>query len=113
MSKELKIISDTYDLMLWLRKKVSLFPRHSKYSFGHRLESRVLDCLELFLSAKFVSEKSDLLKDASIKLEQVRFLFRLAKDTQLISVKSHEHASKCIGEIGGQLLAWRNYTSRK
>ena len=60
MSQELKIIDKTYELLFWLRQKVVNFPRHSKYSLGNRLESRLLDFLESLIEAKFSESKQDL-----------------------------------------------------
>ena len=113
MAQELKIIDQTYELILWLRQKVVLFPRHSKYSFGHRIESRLLDFFESLLEAKYSRDKEETLSQAGLRLEQVRFLIRLAKDTRLISVSSHEYAVKTISEIGRQLQGWRKYASPK
>ena len=34
MPRELKVISDFYDFMLWLVRHVEKFPRHHRYSLG-------------------------------------------------------------------------------
>ena len=40
MAKELKVISDFYDFMLWLIRHTEKFPRHRRYSLGAAMEDR-------------------------------------------------------------------------
>jgi hypothetical protein len=37
MSEELKVIDQTYELLLWTHRHVERFPRHSKFTVGSRL----------------------------------------------------------------------------
>ncbi len=68
MPKELKIIQDFYDFMLWITKHTEKFPRHHRYSLGVSIETRLQKILELLLKAKYHKEKNKVLNDANIEL---------------------------------------------
>ncbi len=38
MSKELKVLSDFYEFMLWLTRHIEKFPRNHRYSLGVIME---------------------------------------------------------------------------
>lgn len=48
--KELKVISDFYDLMLYLTQRIEKFPRHHRYSLGTSMEQRLQAILASQLS---------------------------------------------------------------
>lgn len=93
MPKELKVIADFYDFMLWLIRHVEKFPRHHRYSLGSAMENRLQTILSLLLRAKYTKDKAARLADANIELEVLRFQVRLAKDLKALPAKSHGHAA--------------------
>lgn len=103
---ELKIIQAFYDFMLWLIKHTERFPRHHRYSLGMAMENRLQTILALLLRAKYSREKSAVLTDANIELEILRFQLRLAKDLNVMAVKSHGFGTKQLLDIGTQLGGW-------
>ena len=105
-NNELKIIQDFYDFMLWMIKHIEKYPRHHRYSLGYAMESRMQKILELFLKAKYRREKKDILNDANIELEILRFQLRLSKDLKVLTVKSYGYGSKCLLEVGSQAGGW-------
>ena len=105
-SKELKIIQDFYDFMLWMIRHIEKFPRHHRYSLGVSIEKRLQKILELFLRAKFSKQKGQMLNDTNIELEILRFQLRLAKDLGVLTVKSYGFGSKCLQEVGSQTGGW-------
>lgn len=106
MPKELKIIQDFYDFMLWITKHTEKFPRHHRYSLGVSIETRLQKILELLLKAKYHKEKNKVLNDANIELEILRFQLRLAKDLKVLTIKSYGFGSKSLLEIGSQVGGW-------
>ena len=106
MSKELKVISDFYDFMLWTVKHTEKFPRHHRYSLGVAIENRLQKLLGLLLKAKYSRDKTELLNEANIELEILRFQIRLAKDLKVLPVKSHGYAAKVTESIGSQIGGW-------
>ena len=112
MAFELKIISDFYDFILWTIHHTEKFPRHHRYSLGTSIEKRLFDILALLLKAKFSKEKTGFLNEANIELEILRFELRLAKDLNVLPVKSHGFAAESLQSIGSQIGGWvRNKTA--
>lgn len=106
MAQELKVISDFYDFMLWMIRHTEKFPRHHRYSLGNSIEQRLQTILSLLLRAKFSAEKVGWLGEANLELEILRFQIRLAKDLQVLAIKSHGHAAECLQSIGAQVGGW-------
>ncbi|MBI9019063.1 MAG: diversity-generating retroelement protein Avd [Phycisphaerae bacterium] len=110
---ELKIISDFYDFMLWMTRHTEKFPRHHRYSLGLAIEQRLQRILELLLRAKYSRDKVTLLGDTNIELEILRFQIRMAKDLEVLAIKSHGYAANIMLEIGSQLGGWLKQKSVK
>jgi len=106
MAEELKVISDFYQFMIWLVKRIEKFPRHHRYSLGSAMENRLQAILALLLKAKYRSDKASYLRDANIELEILRFQIRMAKDLKVLPVKSHGFAAKAVVSIGSQIGGW-------
>jgi hypothetical protein len=106
MAKELKIIQDFYDFMLWMIRHIEKYPRHHRYSLGYAMENRMQKILELLLKAKYCKDKTAMLNDANIELEVLRFQLRLSKDLNILSVKSYGFGSNSLLEVGSQAGGW-------
>jgi len=106
MARELKVIQDFYDFVLWLIRHIEKFPRHHRYSLGRDIEGRLQGILAMLLRAKFSGDKAELLFDANIELEVLRFQVRLAKDLDILAAKSHGHAAEVMHKIGSQIGGW-------
>lgn len=113
MASELKILIKTYDLILWTLNHTRKFPRDHRHSLGTRMEDRLYGLLEDLLEAKYTAKKSDILRRAGLKLEQIRYHFRLARDLRILPLKSHHHAVSLLDDIGRQLGGWRNQAGRQ
>ncbi len=55
LAQELKVISDSYDLILYLSQRISKFPRQHRYSLGLSMEQRLQVFLALLIRAKYTS----------------------------------------------------------
>lgn len=62
--------------------------------------------LEKLLRAKYSRAKVELLREANMLLELLRFQMRLAKDLDCLKPTSYEHGSKLVHEIGALLGGW-------
>ena len=60
-SKELKVIADFYDFVLWTIKHTENFPGHHRYSLGLAIDNRLQKLLGLILRAKYSRDKKGLL----------------------------------------------------
>ena len=106
MAEDLDVVTRTYDLILWLLPQVAKFPRSHRFTLGDRLKSLALDILEHLVEAQYRSKKLSILYDTNVKLERLRFMVRLAKDLNLLSIRRYEFAARAINEIGSLLGGW-------
>lgn len=104
--EELTIITKTYDLILWSCNHTGKFPRNHRFVLGERIERNLYDLLEVLIGAKFNRNRQDLLAQANLILEILRFQMRLAKDLQCLKVESYGFAAKAIDEVGKLVGGW-------
>ena len=100
------VITKLYDLILWLMQQIPKFPRSHRFVLGDRIERGVLDVLDLLIEAAYTRHKADLLKRANLQLEQVRYLIRLSKDLELLSLRQYQYVAQHIDEVGRMVGGW-------
>ncbi len=93
MQKEVTAVARTYDFSLWLLPHIAKFSRQHRFTLGDRLESSVLELLELLIEASYTHEKHDILRRANLCPERLRYLIRLSKDLRLISIPQYEFST--------------------
>src|SRR3954465_12102122 len=103
---ELVVITKTYDLILWSCNHTGKFPRNHRFVLGERIERTLYDLLEILIRAKYTKHRQELLEQANLVLEILRFQIRLAKDLQCLKVESYGFAAKAIDEIGKLVGGW-------
>ncbi len=103
---ELSVIRKTYDLVKWSCEHTARFPRSHRFVLGERIERRLYDLLETLIRAKYTRDRTELLRQANLELELLRFQIRLAKDLQCLRANSYEFASKALLEIGREVGGW-------
>jgi four helix bundle protein len=99
-------VQKTYDLILWVVPILVTFPKSHKFLLGDRIESKLLDLLDNLLAAYYSKEREQALRQASLEVEQVRFLFRLVKDLGIVNVEKYKNASEKVDEIGKMIGGW-------
>ncbi|MBU2539693.1 diversity-generating retroelement protein Avd [Patescibacteria group bacterium] len=85
------------------------FPRKDRYVLGQKCENIILEILELLISTtQFFNKnkKIELLEKASIKLNVLRIIARLAKDVKVLDLKRYIILQEKINEIGKMLGGW-------
>jgi hypothetical protein len=106
MAKEMQSVTKMYDVLKWLIPQISKFPRSHKFTLGDRVTNIGLDVLMLLIEASYTKEKLDLLRQANMKLEQLRYILRLCKDFELFSLNRYEYISREINEAGNLIGGW-------
>jgi hypothetical protein len=106
MSEKDQAVPKLYDFIQWLIPQIAKFPRSHKFTLGDRIINLALDTLQLLIKATYRKQKVELLQDANLNLEQLRYLIRLCKDLNLLNLKSYEYASKQINEVGKLIGGW-------
>lgn len=100
------VIAKVYDLLLWLMGQVPKFPRSHRFVLGDRVQHLVLDVLELLIEAAYSREKAALLRRANLQLEKLRYLIRVSKDLQFLSLRRYEFAAAQLDEVGRMVGGW-------
>jgi len=101
------VVQKAYEFSLWLVRKVENFPRSYRFSVGDRLVHGVLDLLLRLVDAAYSRDKVGILMEVNGMLNRMRFLLRLAKDLNLLTVDSYGHAAERVEEIGRMVGGWR------
>ena len=104
--EDLVVFSRTYDLLLWLVPAVERFPRRQRYVLGERVQRSALDVLECIISAHSGLDRPGSLRRASVELDRLRVLMRLALDMRLVSPGAHGHFAVMCDEVGRLLGGW-------
>ena len=113
MSQKDQAVPKLYDFIQWLLPQVAKFPRSHKFTLGDRIINLVLDTLQLLIKATYRKQKVELLQEANLNLEQLRYLIRLCKDLNLLGLKRYEYASKGVNEVGKLIGGWIKQQQRR
>jgi len=73
---------------------------------GQKLDDLTLEILELLFSIPVSENKSVVLKRISVKLDLLKILLRLAKDSQCLKEKNYIPLQASLQEIGRMLGGW-------
>jgi len=66
--KEVNALTRIYDLLLWIIPQLEKFPKSQRYLLGDRIETMLLDIMELIIHAIYTKNKACFLKDANLKI---------------------------------------------
>ena len=107
------VVQRSYDLALWLVRKVEKFPRSFRFSLGDRVVARSLDLLESLVQSAYAGDKRAALEQAVRNVNSLRLLLRMSADLKLLSLDSHEFASGKLEEVGRMAGGWRKAAARR
>lgn len=84
------------------------FPKSDKYNLGNELKIINIQIIELLIEAETVKKdwKSPLLEKASVKVNILKILIRLANDIKILDQKKHLKLQEQLQEIGRMLGGW-------
>jgi hypothetical protein len=111
--KDINALTRTYDLLLWIIPQLEKLPKGQKYLLGDRIETALLDIMNLLLQAAYSKDKTMFLKEANLRIEILRYLIRLVKDLKYLSITKYEYVSRCLNEIGMEIGGWIKYQRGK
>lgn len=99
-------VESCHELLRWLVPLLDQFPRSRRFTLGERLESGLLEVLELLVAAAYSKEKRALLGEANRRLAVCRHLWRLCHELKVIPLRRYQHGAGLIDGIGGQIGSW-------
>ncbi|OHB14498.1 MAG: hypothetical protein A2431_00020 [Candidatus Zambryskibacteria bacterium RIFOXYC1_FULL_39_10] len=105
---ELPILKKIYDLYKTFHSFRKVMPKCDRFTIFERSEDLIIDVIELFTEAGYGrgSNKVMALDRASVKLNTLRLLIRLTKDTGSLDLKKYTALQTVIDEIGRMLGGW-------
>lgn len=104
---ELLVIQKLYDYLAWISPLINRLPRDRKFTIGDRVLNLLYDILEDLIKAKYRrNNKIDLLEQANVSLEIVRFYQRLILSDNLWDRKRYKFAAQSVNEVGLLLGKW-------
>jgi four helix bundle protein len=112
MLDQMTIFEKAYQLVLWLYPTVSKFPKSQRFVLGQQIENVALDILRGIISANASRSKLPILYEASVDLDTLRILLRLAKDLKFLSIKQYAFAAESVNEVGKLLGGWIRSNTR-
>ena len=110
---EVNALTRTYDLLLWVIPQLEKFPKSQRFLLGERIETLLLDIMDLIIHAVYTRDKTSFLKEANLQIEKLRYLIRLVKDLKYLGIRRYEYVSKCLNEIGSEIGGWIKYQRQK
>ncbi|MBM4398611.1 MAG: diversity-generating retroelement protein Avd [Deltaproteobacteria bacterium] len=90
------------DLLSRTRK----FPKSVRHTFANRIEDLALDVVERLVEARWARSKAAILRAASLDVEKLRILCRLAHDEGFLDHRGYEHVARNLDEAGRMLGGW-------
>ncbi|MEI6378567.1 MAG: four helix bundle protein [Candidatus Falkowbacteria bacterium] len=110
-SNEIPIIKKLYDLYLLTHKTIAIFPKHERYSLGEKIETNILEAIELIIFGNTQPKnfKDTYLLKASAKIEVLKIFFRLAMDNGFINETQYFKTINFLQEISKMLGGWIKY----
>lgn len=112
MLDDLIIYQKTYDFLLWLYPIVNKFPKNQKFVLAQRIETKTLDILNSIIWANMERDKIPFLKKASVQLDELRILIRLANNLRFLNLKQYQAAAEKLNEIGKILFGFAKSFSK-
>ena len=100
------VLEKTYQFLLWLIPVVEKFPKGQKSLLGDRIQTLALDVQEALIEATYSKNPTAPLLACNLRLEKLRFLFRLVMDLRHLDMGRYEFAVKAIDEIGRLVGGW-------
>ena len=88
------------------------FPKTKRYTLGEKLDNTTLDILELLFSVPSTKNKVEILQQISTKVDLLKVLLRLAKDSLAIQNNKYLELEAYLQEIGRMLGGWIRSTKQ-
>jgi hypothetical protein len=102
-----QVIPLLYDFILWMAPKLAQYPRIHRFTLGDRIMTVLLEILDGLIVARYDrAGRVQALRRANVALERLRYLMRLSRDVNCLSLKEYEHAARCLVSTGQQVGGW-------
>ncbi len=105
---DIPIFHKVYDLYKLLYSYHSHIPKSKRYTLWQKCENTTLMLLEAIIETSYQKDEERRLSlyHISNKLDLLKVLIRLAKDTRTIDIKQHIAIQEIIQEVGRMIGGW-------
>lgn len=105
---DVPLLNNLFELYESLTQTVITFPKTKKYTLGQKIDHVTLEIIELTITAGYLPkyEKLPQLQKASIKLDLLKILTRLAWKTKCLNNNRYQILSSQLSEIGKMIGGW-------
>lgn len=105
---DIPIFTKAYELYKTFYSFLQSFPKKDRYIIGKRCEELLLELLESTINAGNLpkDKKLPVLKEASLKVDLLKVLFRLLRELKVIDNKKYLVLEEYLQEIGKMLGGW-------
>ena len=103
---DIPILARFYEFYKDLTTTLTTFPKVKRYTLGQKLDTITLDMIELLFSIPYTKDKTATLQSISTKLDLLKVLLRLSKDTQALTDKKYLELQTVLQEVGKMLGGW-------
>lgn len=105
---ELLVLQQWEETAAWLLNHTARWPKAVRFTLTQRLDNHALDVVEMLVSARYEpAVRRRLLPEINLRLERMRFLLRLARDSKVGTPAGFESAVRRIDEAGRMVHGWR------
>lgn len=105
---ELLVLQKWEETTAWLLNHTARWPKSARFTLSLRLDDHALDIVEMLVQARYEpGSRRRLLPEINLRLERMRFLFRLARDSKVGTPNGFESAMRRIDEAGRMVHGWR------
>lgn len=112
MDNDIPIFTKLYDFYKDLTGIITIFPKTKRYTLGQKLDNITLEIFELLFSIPRAENKITTLQQISTKLDLLKVLLRLSKDSQAVTNKGYLELQTILQEIGRMLGGWIRSTKQ-
>jgi len=109
---DIPIFTKTYEFYKKLSFIIPSFPKTKRYTLGQKLDNTTLDIMELLFAIPVCTNKTIVLQKISVKVDLLKILLRLAKDSQSMNEKNYLDLQTILREIGKMLGGWIKSTKQ-
>ncbi len=105
---ELLCLQKWEDTAGWLIEHTAKWPKSARFSFVRRVDNQALAVLEALVAARYEpAQRHERLREVNLRLEQLRFLLRMARSRQVMPAAGFETAMRGVDELGRMVHGWR------
>lgn len=95
------------ELVLWIMRATSRFPRNYRASIGRAAQDTALRLQQHLVAAARRRDKRSALQAADEALQELRLLLRKCRALEVLALGQYEHVVRLVDEVGRLLGGWR------